>query len=375
MLVRRNLLNWHVSLFLFNLKSYYMGLLDGQVIGTSIIVDNGSPAKRFNLVIISEGYQASELGLFASVTQQFIDYLFSEKPIDSLKCAFNIYRVDVASSESGADDPSACGGDGSLKATMFDASFCNGGVRRLLCVKQQTVIDVVDAAVLEWHQILVIVNSTVYGGSGGAIAVTSIGGSWKQVALHEMGHAVFGLADEYQYWAGCSIDTNRNYYSGIEPVYPNVTVNSGRGTLKWKENVLSTTPLPTTSNPDCSKCDTQPNPMPAGTVGAYEGAYYYHCGIYRPEYQCMMRNLTGFCAVCRKRISDTLSVYLEKCYAPVFKPIPLIVAVFLVLFLVLLLVFLYLFSVFSDSTKCLIKRILFLIKNCLKGNTNCCLPI
>ena len=352
-----------------------MGLSDGHVIGTNLVVDHGSHSKRFNLVIVSEGFQTTELGSFATLTQQFIDYFFSVKPFDSLKCAFNIYRIDVASNESGADDPSFCGGDGSSKATMFDSSFCNGGIRRLLCVNQLAVVDVVEGSVPAWHQILVIVNSSIYGGSGGVVAVTSVGGSWKQVAVHEMGHSVFGLADEYPYWSGCSIDTSRNLYSGPEPINPNITINIDRNTLKWKDLILASTPLPTTANPDCSHCDTQPDPMPAGTVGAYEGAWYFHCGIYRPEYQCMMKNLTGFCSVCQKRIKETLSVYLDKCYAPVFKPVPGIVAIFLIVLIALVIVLLSLISPFSDKIKCLIKRLFFISKYCTRGNSDCCKSI
>jgi hypothetical protein len=45
-------------------------------------------------------------------------------------------------------------------------------------------------------------------------------------------------------------------------------------------------------------------------VGAYEGAKYYHCGIYRPQFSCMMRNLTTFCAVCQQQIISILQPYM-----------------------------------------------------------------
>jgi hypothetical protein len=58
------------------------------------------------------------------------------------------------------------------------------------------------------------------------------------------------------------------------------------------------------SNPDCSTVDSRPSPVPTGTVGAFEGAHYFHCGAYRPEYDCKMRNLSvPFCAVCREVIT------------------------------------------------------------------------
>ena len=51
------------------------------------------------------------------------------------------------------------------------------------------------------------------------------------------------------------------------------------------------------SNPACSTVDTRPSPVPTGTVGLFEGAHYYHCGAFRPEYDCKMRALSvPFCA-------------------------------------------------------------------------------
>ena len=78
-------------------------------------------------------------------------------------------------------------------------------------------------------------------------------------------------------------------------------------------------PLPTTSNADCTQCDTQANPYSPDTVGAYEGAKYYHCGIYRPQFDCMMRNLTAFCAVCERQITNTLQPYMPHIDPPHFR--------------------------------------------------------
>lgn len=293
-----------------------MTTADGRVIGTTRIVDHGSPAERFNLVIVAEGYQdtVADMTQFANDAQQFVNRLFATPPFDGLQNAFNVFRIDVASTDQGADDPAACGGTGATRATYFDASFCNGGIRRLLQVNTGTVLNVVNAQVPEWHQILVIVNSTIFGGSGGSVAVTSRAAGWENVAIHEFGHAAFGLADEYEYWAGCGIDTNRNNHPGIfEPAEPNVTIDSNRATVKWRDLILPATAVPTTTNANCAQCDTQANPVAAGTVGVFEGAHYFHCGAFRPEFDCMMRNLNPFCAVCRRRIRETLSPYMEDC--------------------------------------------------------------
>ena len=101
-------------------------------------------------------------------------------------------------------------------------------------------------------------------------------------------------------------------YSGGEPSQPNVTINTNRSTIKWNAQLTSTTDaLPTTSNPDCTKRDAQANPKAADYVGAYEGADYFHCGCYRPSFNCRMRELNNpFCGVCQAVIRSTLQPFL-----------------------------------------------------------------
>ena len=287
-----------------------MGITDGYLVGTTKIVDNGSAGDRFNIVLVGEGYTLGEQAQFSSHAQQFVQKLFATSPFDMLKCAFNIYRVDIVSNDSGADDPTACGGSGAAPATFFDASYCNAGIRRLLLVDSSRVMNLVNTEVPQWHQILVVVNSSIWGGAGGSIGTTSVSPGWENIAIHEMGHTAFGLADEYPYWAGCGVGVGQDVYSGSEPVQSNVTTNTDRATIKWASHILPATPMPTTSNADCTQCDPQPSPVPAGTVGAFEGAKYYHCGIYRPEFNCMMRDLSPFCAVCKERIRETMAPYL-----------------------------------------------------------------
>jgi hypothetical protein len=140
-----------------------MGVTDGTVIGNTKIFDNGSPTERWNLVLVSEGYQASEMTQFANDAQQFVNTLIATPPFSDsyilsgghLYNAINVYRVDVSSTDSGADDPVACSGSGTTAATYFDASFCNAGIRRALAVNNATVLSVVNAQVPQWHMIMV----------------------------------------------------------------------------------------------------------------------------------------------------------------------------------------------------------------------------
>lgn len=291
---------------------------DGSVLGTTKIVNRGPASSKWNLVLVSEGYQSTEMTTWHTHADDFVTALFSTPPFDEveLSCAINVYRIDVTSTDSGADDPNPCGtdtnGSGATPATYFDGRFCSDGViRRLPAVDTALVSTVVNAEVPEWDQVVVVINSTVSGGSGGQIAVTTTDPGWELTAIHEIGHSAFGLADEYEYYQGCSSgETDRDTYSGSEPSEPNVTINTDRTTIKWASLINAATAMPTSQNANCSICDNQSNPVATGTVGAFEGGRYFHCGIFRPTFDCMMRNFAPFCPVCVARIRETMAPYV-----------------------------------------------------------------
>lgn len=287
-----------------------MGTTDGNVVGATKILDNGSDGERFNLVFVAEGFQDTEQNIFNNACDDFINHLQTEPWFDTLISAINIHRINVESDESGADDPATCtGGTGVSRRTYFDASYCwDGQIRRLLSCDDSIVLDVVDQHVPEWHNAIVIVNSPIWGGAGGTIAVVCMDAGWIGVALHELGHAAFGLADEYHYYSGCGVDTDRDHAPFGEPAEPNITAATTRSTLKWRHLVDPLTPIPTMENPDCSQCDNRLNVLNDNTaIGLFEGAGYYHCRLYRPAYVCRMRSSGNhFCRVCVEAIHDVL---------------------------------------------------------------------
>ncbi|MBD0776387.1 VWA domain-containing protein [Maribacter sp. ANRC-HE7] len=281
-----------------------------QILGTTKILDNGPDSDRLNIVFLAEGYQDTEQTSFNDSCDEIVIAIQNEPWFGDLLKAVNIHRINVESNESGADDPD-CDGDGAgtTADTFFDATFCADGViRRLLVADATKAQDAMDDQVPEWHAGVVLVNTTTRGGAGGAIATASVhGGDWIDVILHELGHSLFGLADEYNYWAGCGTDTDRDNAPSGEPIEPNVTSNNSITGLKWGHLVDTlTTPIPTMENPDCSTCDTRPNVLPSvDIIGLYEGAKYYHCGRYRPAYNCKMRSsFVPFCRVCAEAIHD-----------------------------------------------------------------------
>lgn len=288
-------------------------MANGQVLGVTRIVDAGPPEQRWNVVIVSEGYRSDEMAQFATDAQQFADALLVAAPFDRLRAAINIYRVDVTSTESGAKDPKKCNGTGAKPKTFFDASFCSNGIRRLLIANNGRVIKVVSKQVPQWHMAFLMVNSPISGGSGGPVATFSRAARAAEGAIHEMGHTAFGLADEYEYYSGCATDHGHDKHSKTEPSQPNITTNKDRARTKWRDLIQAATPVPTTSNANCANCDPQRSPVPEGTIGLFEGADYFHCGVYRPEFDCRMRNLDRpFCGVCQQVIIKKLTPFLPR---------------------------------------------------------------
>lgn len=295
-----------------------MTAADGFVSGKQKIVDHGPDAARYNVVILGDGYRAAELPKYRADVQAFVDAFRQTGPFGASWCGINVHRIDVVSTDSGADDPLTCGdgtaGTGAVAQTYFDSTFCSGSaIRRLLTCDSVSARSVANAQVPAAHLVLVIVNSPLYGGSGGDVATFSTASGAAEIALHELGHSAFGLADEYEYYAGCSSgEAGHDVYTGGEPVEPNVTRNTNPASIKWKAVLSSPADaLPTTANANCAQCDPQPNPRAPDYVGAYEGARYMHCGCYRPSYNCRMRVLgEPFCRACQKTIRDALAPFL-----------------------------------------------------------------
>lgn len=297
----------------------------GTVVGSTKIVDNGPDEDQWNLVIVGDGYTATEQNDFNDAADDFVDILASSPPFDgpAVWDRVNVHRLEVHSDESGALNPETCA-DGttpfaasaSTAVSYFDAEYCASGLRRALVVDRVKVLLEVGALVPEVDVILVLVNHVEPGGTGSpGMAVCNVGGIYDGTASHEIGHSAFGLADEYDYYAGCdSGETGHDLYTGLEPLEPNVTINADRATIKWAQYIDPATPMPTTTNPDPTQCDTQPSPVAVGEIGAFDGAYYHHSGAYRPAYRCAMRDTDDeYCTVCRDSIIGQILVEDSNC--------------------------------------------------------------
>ena len=293
-----------------------MSAADGVVLGTTQIFGTAQRNQAFNVVILAEGFTHPQQNAFNAACSAFVTALTGTNPFGQVAHALNVFRVNVASNEAGADDPVSSGGTGATPSTYFDAQFGANGIRRLLVCHESIALQVALAQVPEFSVVLVLVNSDIYGGSGGQVGVFSLAIGATEIALHEMGHTAFGLADEYAYYAG-GVETGHDHHPPSEPNEANVTINVDRQTLKWNWAVSAATALPTMSNPDCASVDSRPSSVATGTVGLFEGAHYYHCGAYRPEYDCKMRTLSvPFCRVCQQVIASSIA-------APVVSTVPI----------------------------------------------------
>jgi len=292
-----------------------MGTSDGKVGSTTNLTGNGFPA--WSLVVMGDGYrgsdgnQPSEIGKYHADVDNFITKFFETWPFVGLRRSIDVYRIDVTSTDSGPDDPMTgnCTGTGAVRKTYFDSTFCSGGVPRLLGGNVDTVVATAKNKVPSWGAAIVLVNTTKAGGQANVENRVCFASPIDlDTVIHELGHAGFGLGDEYEYWLGCdSGETDRNNHPSMEPSYPNVTVT--KSPLKWAKFVtVSPTPLMKNPDPDCKKCDERKSTLPPDTVGLFEGADSYHCGAYRAQYDCKMRTFgKRFCVVCQNRIINMVA--------------------------------------------------------------------
>lgn len=231
------------------------------------IVNNGSPSNHMDYVFVGDGYTAAEMAKWRSDAQAVINGYMADPLFNANRASMNVYRVDIPSNQSGVDEPDK----GIYKDTAMDGYFYCANIDRLLCVNYTKVLNIV-GSVLQPDQrdvIIVVSNSTRYGGSGGQVATLSMSSQSIEVALHEIGHTAFGLADEYDY-GSCQ--------SG-EPTEQNVTRNGTRS-VKWGDLISASTPVPTPAGAYAN-----------GVVGVFQGAQYCPSGKYRPTENSRMRTL------------------------------------------------------------------------------------
>lgn len=260
-----------VRSYLIFLAFFVFKTSSAQSFDVDTLVYHGDLEKHINIVILGDGYQESELVQFFKDAKRIKDALFAEAPYSHYRSFFNVFTISTPSKEGGASHPGTAS-DVSEPShpikevdNFFGASFDAFGIHRLLVPSKSSVIfNVLANNFPLYDQVLVVVNSTFYGGSGGVFATTSLNESATEIAIHELGHSFAGLIDEY--YAG-----DQYAREGI-----NMTAETDPEKVRWK------------------------NWMHYSGVGIYQ-----HCCSgdskkwNRPHENCKMRVLgPAFCPVC-----------------------------------------------------------------------------
>jgi hypothetical protein len=241
-----------------------------QIMEAVEIANRGVPDNRVDMVIVGDGYTAGEQAQFQTDANSIANNFFRYEPFITYEPYFRITNVEVVSNESGVDnDPN----QGINRDTALDMAYWCSGIERLLCVSVSKAYQAASAAP-DIDQVIAISNSSKYGGAGypsnnlGTAAGQN--GSAVEIAIHEMGHSLGDLADEYTYGGPTT-------YTGPElgpidvSIYDRTTqLAEERKWWRWMDE--------SESGFD-------------GPVSTYEGGNYSQFGVYRPSNNSMMRNL------------------------------------------------------------------------------------
>jgi hypothetical protein len=260
----------------------------------------GDPAKRFNLVILGDGYTEADLPTFRQNVDQEISTLFAFEPWKSYRSYVNVYRVEIVSGTSGVScDPSA---DSPRRATPLSMAFWSGcradGIQRLLVMDDDAAgryADLVTGTTAANRQIVALANSTTYGGAGGTYATASGGNAMSSLIMpHEIGHSLGGLQDEYDYYQR---GVPGGAYTGGEP-------DSIHHTLLTEEQLREQHAKWWRWLGDKSAS--------GGVIGRYEGGLYDTTGVWRPSEHSMMKTLGyAYDQVERERMTQAISARLD----------------------------------------------------------------
>jgi len=313
---------------------------EGQV---TAVIDSGDPAVKVDLVVLGDGYTAQQMEKFHADARHLVGVLFEHEPFASRRSDFNVWMVDTPAAHAGISRPRS----GVFRAPPLGASYnALDSERYVLTLEDRRWRDAAAAAPYDF--VLILANERKYGGGGihnlyaTAAADSAFAG---YVVVHELGHHIAGLGDEY-FTSSVAYED----FSGdaVEPWEANVTALGDPEALKWRELVSEHTPLPTPWDRDAyiersqqlqsQRRDLRAAGAPeeeleelfrqeqalftrmlaneehAGEVGAFEGAMYAASGLYRPTVDCIMftRDEVGFCPVCRQALESVIDLYTSQ---------------------------------------------------------------
>jgi hypothetical protein len=305
------------------------------------IQKSGEPATKVDLLIMGDGYTAAERTKFENDARHFTEILFTRSPFREHRTDFNVWGLCPPSEESGISRPSNGIHRRSPLGTTYDTFDTE---RYILTPENRALRDFASYAPYEFIEILV--NGATYGGGGifNLYATVAADSEWAPyVFVHEFGHHIAGLADEYYTSQVAYLPPSKK----IEPWEPNATALLDPANLKWKDLVVAGTPVPTPWHKEefeameheiqAQRREIRAQKRPesemdelfkeerkkedamlasdkySDRVGAFEGANYEAHGYYRPQENCIMfTRHDSFCAVCRRAIERIIEMYSSR---------------------------------------------------------------
>ncbi|MET9379233.1 M64 family metallopeptidase [Streptomyces sp. NPDC002992] len=262
--------------------------VSGEVAGPADVADTatvvpvqttGPADKRFNLVVMGDGYTAEEMPAFRADVEKHLNVLWSIEPFASYRSYINVWAVEVPSPESGVDCDPGLGAP--RRDTPLNMGFWGGcdpnSVQRLLTVdsaKAAALADLVPGTSGANRQIVALAHSDTYGGAGGSYATASGGNALSSlITPHEIGHSLGKLQDEYDYYAR---GVAGGPYSGPEP-------SSLHHTLLTEEQMRERRAKWWRWLGERSEA--------GGVIGRFEGGLYSTEGVWRPSKHSIMKTL------------------------------------------------------------------------------------
>ena len=303
-----------------------------------VIQENGPPAVKVDIVILGDGYTKAEMGKFRNDAKRLSAVLMAQEPFKSKAKDINIRAIETPSEVSGVCKPH----QGVFKRSALSVQYgIFDSERYALTFDNKTVRDV--ASQVPYDFMVILVNERTYGGGGIYNLYSTVSADNKfadYILVHELGHHIAGLADEY-YTSAVSYEAQD---IKLEPWETNITAMPDKDKLKWKDLVEKGTPLPTPWNKEAfdkfgyeiqkQRDSLRKARVPEEVmetlfmkqyrqeteyfskdkykdfVGAFEGAGYTPKGLYRPQLDCIMftRHI-GFCRVCQRSIISVMEQY------------------------------------------------------------------
>ena len=256
-------------------------------------------SNTLDIVILPEGYSSTDDSKLRADLSRFTESFLSTPPWNSISDRVAVRAVLAYSRDSGITEPRK----GVFLDTVFGATFNTFDSPRYLTITHTKTMREI-AALVPYDAVFIMANSARYGGGGvfNQWAVFSSDNEYDDyVMLHEFGHSMAGLGDEY-YDSAVSTDEDTMYPPGVEPWEPNISafLSNQRDSIKWNHAISSNTPIPTPITDEHQS-----------SIGLFEGAGYKAKGLYRPQADCKMfhKGTVPFCSICSLAIERMTSYY------------------------------------------------------------------